>query len=317
MHKHRIILKNFDLEDGKISISKLKELLEKITALAEGAVLNLIEGRSKPRQGQNPKWLRDILDFQLTGISSGSTILNLEAPEIAKIYKNRQHGIFDEPEFETLFTGSAFDLACFTYRKAVESSETSVFIDKYLLQKITAFNNVLDSEFSEIILASQQKGKISYVGIQRKELAEISIIEHNTLESVKTSITGLLDVLRHNKEQMEIVTDEDKRIRAFAGDNFNIRNLKNFFGEKVKVTGLAHFKTDSNLKYIEILDIQPAVNSEGTIEELTLPIFDDLNLKRLAKEQSWHGFDEKKFREMIQELAIEESPEDLLELLKS
>jgi len=49
MHKHRIKIKNFDLENGKISFSKLAELQETLTALAEGAVLNLIEGRSKQR----------------------------------------------------------------------------------------------------------------------------------------------------------------------------------------------------------------------------------------------------------------------------
>ena len=61
MHKHRIILKNFDLENGKISFSKLSELQDKLTALAEGAVLNLIEGRSKPGRGQKPKWLHLVL----------------------------------------------------------------------------------------------------------------------------------------------------------------------------------------------------------------------------------------------------------------
>jgi hypothetical protein len=47
MYKHRIILKNFDLEAGSISFSKLRELQDRLASLAEGAVLSLVEGRSK------------------------------------------------------------------------------------------------------------------------------------------------------------------------------------------------------------------------------------------------------------------------------
>lgn len=52
------------------------------------------------------------------------------------------------------------------------------------------------------------------------------------------------------------------------------------------------------------------------LEELTLPIVEDLDLKRLAKEQDWQGFDEQKFKKTIKELDVEESPEELLPLLK-
>ena len=49
---------------------------------------------------------------------------------------------------------------------------------------------------------------------------------------------------------------------------------------------------------------------------MALPIFEDIDLKRLANEQEWQGFDEEKFKQSIKELKVEESPEELLELLK-
>lgn len=316
MHTHRIILKNFDLEDGKISFSKLAELQDRLTALAEGAVLNLIEGRSKPGRGKKPKWLKEVIDFQITGLHSGSTILEIEAPEISKVYRGKQFGIFDEPEADTLLNGSAFGLASYVYDKAISQPESSGLLDKYLLQKITAFNKILDNDESEVNLISNGQSEVRSVSIKRKSLEKISITEQKTRESVKTSITGMLDVMRHKKEQMEIVTTGDQRIRAYPGSNLNIKTLKDFFGEKVKITGLAHFKTDGNLKYIEILDIQIAEGESESIEELTLPIFEDIDLKRLAKEQDWQGFKESKFRQAIKEMKVEESPEELLELLK-
>ncbi|MDR9416565.1 MAG: hypothetical protein RI564_09785 [Gracilimonas sp.] len=316
MHKHRIILKNFNLENGKISFSKLAELQDRLTALAEGAVLNLIEGRSKPGRGQKPKWLKEVIDFQITGLNPGSTILEIEAPEISQVYQGKQFGIFDEADAEKLLNESAFGLSSYVYDKAIRQPESSGMLDKYLLQKVTAFNKILDNDNSEINLISNGKSKVKSVSIKKKTLEKVSITEQKTRESVKTPIIGTLDVMRHKKEQMEIVTTKDQRIRAFPGNNLNIKNLKNFFGEKVKITGLAHFKTDGNLKYIEILDIQTAKGDAESIEELTLPIFEDIDLKRLAKEQEWQGFNEGKFKQSIKDMKVEESPEELLELLK-
>lgn len=316
MHKHRIILKNFDLEDGKISFSKLHEIQEKLTALAEGAVLNLVKGRSKPGRGQKPKWLRKVLDFQIAGLHSGSTILDIEAPEIADVYRTKQYGIFEDPESENLFHESAFGLAGYMVDKAITQPESSGLLDKYLLQKITAFDKILDNDQSEINLISNGRSSVKTVIIQKKSLNKISVTEQKTRESVKTPITGTLDVMRHKKEQMEIVTTGGQRIRAYPGNNLNIKSLKNFFGEKVKIIGLAHFQTNGNLKYVEILDIQRANKDEQSVEELTLPIFEDIDLKRLAREQEWQGFNEGMFRETIKEMEIEETPEELLELLR-
>jgi hypothetical protein len=206
MHKHQIILKNFDLENGKISFSKLHELQEKLMALAEGAVLNLIEGRSKPGRGQKSRWLRDVLDFQFTGLHSGSTILDIEAPEISAVYQGKQFGIFDEPEAEKLLHESAFGLASYVYDKAINQPESSGMLDKYLLRKITAFDKILDNDQSMIGFISNGQSQIKSVYIEKRTLQQISITEQKTRDSVKTAVTGTLDVMRHKKEQMEIVT---------------------------------------------------------------------------------------------------------------
>jgi len=165
-------------------------------------------------------------------------------------------------------------------------------------------------------LISGGQSKIKSVAIKKNNLDKVSVTEQKTSESVKTAVMGTIDVMRHKKEQMEIITDGDKRIRAFPGHNLKIKNLKSYFGEKVKVAGLAHFKTDGHLKYIEILDIQTAGAEDRVAEEFTLPIFENIDLKRLAKEQDWQGFDEGKFKKTIKEMKVEETPEKLLELLK-
>jgi hypothetical protein len=242
--------------------------------------------------------------------------LDIEAPEISQVYRGKQFGFFDEPKAEKLLNESAFGLASYIYDKAIRQPESSRMLDKYLLQKITEFDKILDKGNSEIELISNSHSQVQSVSIKKESLEKVQVTEQKTRESVKTAITGILDVMRHKKEQMEIVTTGDRRIRSFPGKNMDIINLKTFFGENVKITGLAHFKTDGSLKFIEIIDIQTAGAEEQTIEELTLPIFEDIDLKRLAKHQEWQGFNEGKFKREINDLNIEESVEDMLDALK-
>jgi hypothetical protein len=316
MHHHQIILKHFNLEEGKISFSKLHQLQEKLTSLAEGVVLNLIEGYSKPGRGQKPKWLREILDFQLTALNAGSTILGVDAPGIKEIYPNKQFGIFEGEATEELLEESAFGLCGIAMEQALSEPDQSPLLDRYILHKIQSFNEVLDSEEASLSLISNGTSKARDVSITRSSLKQVAIAEQKIPDSVKTSLTGILDVMRHQKKQMEIITSSGQRVRVVPGNNVSIKKVSHYFGDRVQITGMAHFKTDRNLKHVEILDIQPAGESEKDIEEFTLPIFEDLDLKRLAKEQEYKGFDEKKFKQRIHDLNLEESPEELLALLK-
>ena len=61
-----------------------------------------------------------------------------------------------------------------------------------------------------------------------------------------------------------------------------------------------------NLKFMEILDIKKAGTTDKAVEELTLPVFEDLDLKRLAREQSWQGINERAFKRIIKGLKVKE-----------
>lgn len=86
---------------------------------------------------------------------------------------------------------------------------------------------------------------------------------------------------------------------------------------------LKHFDlAEGKISFSKLRELQDklttlAESAEETAEELTLPVFEDLDLKRLAREQSWQGINERAFKRTIQDLEVEESPEELLTLLKS
>ena len=51
---------NFTPKDGTISFFTIVELSEKLTALAESAVLSLVEGNSRPGQWKRPEGLKEV-----------------------------------------------------------------------------------------------------------------------------------------------------------------------------------------------------------------------------------------------------------------
>ena len=60
MHHHRILLKKITRKDVIISFTVISELSVKLTALAESAVLSLVEGNSRPGQGKRSEGLKEV-----------------------------------------------------------------------------------------------------------------------------------------------------------------------------------------------------------------------------------------------------------------
>ena len=64
---------------GEISASRLQRVIDALLRTAEAATRLLITGRGAGR-GTKPSWLRASVDFMITGIESGSTVLDIAAP---------------------------------------------------------------------------------------------------------------------------------------------------------------------------------------------------------------------------------------------
>ena len=306
--KHIIKLKGYQTENGKIPFSLLKGLGEQLTRLAESTLLSYVEGSSKVKRGKAPEWLSNAIEFNLTGIREGSTVLDIEAPILSESMGNVQLPIFQDFESAKLKETSALDLSFFAYEQALKNKEDSFLLDKNLLKEITKLNKVLQSDEAEIIFES----KGTKLAITKTTLSEIKILEEKTPTSIKTKITGKLDVLQHSKSQLELVTD-GKKIRAKLSDKLNFDDVFELFGGDVSISGMANFNPAGKITSFEIQAIKKAESEDDYFRTIPQPIFKEFDLQRIVEAKEYRGSDLDK---VIGKWPGEESTVELLELLK-
>lgn len=306
--KHTIKLKGYQAEDGKISFKLLKDLGEQLTRLAASTLLSYVEGSSKVKRGKSPTWLTNSIDFNLTGVGEGSTVLEIEAPILSESLAEVQLPIFQEIDSSKLKETSALDLSFFAYEQALNNKEESYLLDKNLLREIMQFKKVLQSDGAEIIFESNQtKFKIT-----NNILSEIKVLEDRTPPNRKAKVIGKLDVLQHSLSQLELVTD-GKKMRAKLSDKLNFDDVLELFGEDVILSGVANFNPAGKINSFEIQSIKKASSEDDYFRNIPQPIFKEFDLQRVVEAKRYKGTN---IEELIGKWPGDESTEELLALLK-
>lgn len=308
--KHTINLKGFNLENGKISFSLLEKLSNHIISLAESTMLSFIEGKSFKKRGKLPDWLMKSLDFQLTGIKEGSTILDIEAPQLSETLDAIPQVLFEDIKPDEIINNSALGFSMYAYEQVINEKYDSYLLDKNLLKEMSNFNKFLIGNDSQIIITNQNNKKSST--ISKEYLEKIKNVEINTPEPVRARITGKLDVIKHSNEQLELLV-QNKRIRAYLSENVVLNGIVKFFGKEITVVGLVNYKPSSEAKSIEIHSFEKSTDGDSFFKTIPETIKEEIDLKQLASKQSYEGTE---LNEILGKWPGEESIQELLESIK-
>lgn len=304
--QHKIRLKGYKTENGKIPFSLLKDITLQVTRIAESTLLSYVEGNSTIKRGKTPVWLSNSLDFKLTGIKKGSTVLQVEAPTLNESIGQFQLPLFQDFNSNELENKTALDLSFYAYKQATSENNSSHLLDKNLLNELSKLSKILDSDKAELIFET----KDDTITVNKRELNEIQILEQKAPESLKTQIKGKLDALSHSKSQLELITD-GKKIRAQLSTNLNFDDIFEYFGEDVVITGMAHFTPNGTIKSFEILKIRISNPSDSYFEKIPTPIFPEFQISEIEKSK----YNGSKLSKLFGKWPGDESTDDLLELL--
>lgn len=311
---HTIRFAGFDMEEGKIPFSLLLEFGEQLKKIAEGSLRLFVEGKSFAKKGRLPDWLAESINFSFAGLKPGSTILEIEAPLLKETLHHIQLPIYYDVEAKEIMENTALSLAMTGYQKAFQDSVSTNLLDKHLLKEMLVFKKLLNKENSSIEFST--KNRNFQVQLTRENFSKIQKLEENTPPPVKMRITGKLDVMKHTTAQLEIVTEKG-RIRALLNQEITFEKVKPFFGEKVSITGEVNFNPARGISSVELLSIQKAEEREYFFSQVSnFIITDKTDLKQLIVDQSYKGANKTRLESLIDELHIEESSDDLLNMLK-
>lgn len=281
---HTLELRGYETINGKIPFSFLKEFIEQLTSLAESTLLSYIEGNSKIKKGKTPNWLTKSVDFHLTRIREGSTILDITAPILNKSTEEIHIPILQDFNTNKLEEISALDLSFFAYEQALNNQKESNLLDKNLLKEITKFSKILYTDNSAIIFISNgEKFEIT-----KDILSEIKNLEENTPPSIKAKITGKLDVLQHAKSQLKIIT-KGKEIRAKLSEKIPFNDVFKLLDEDVSMSGIANFNPAGEVISFKITAIKKAGIEDDYFRTTPPVIFKEFDLNRIIKKSNYKG----------------------------
>ncbi|MCR9099849.1 MAG: hypothetical protein NXI25_07845 [bacterium] len=306
--KHSLTLKGFELENGKISFRLLAGLSEQLTRLAKATLLSYVEGSSKIKKGKAPDWLLRSVDFSLTSIRAGSTVLSMEAPVLSDCIGDIQLPVFQDFDANRLKRDSALDLSFFAYEQALNEPEASHLLDKNLLREILKLKSVLGKEKTALIYQSGARS----IEVSHQTLSTIQVVEEKTPASVHSKVLGKLDVLQHSNARLEIITG-DKKIRAKLTDQLSFNDVFPLFGKDIVAKGIFNFNPAGNISLFEIDELSLATESDAFFKQAPQPIFQEFDLERIAAKASYTGT---ALHTLLGHWPGDETTDDLLQMLK-
>ena len=281
MIKHQISLRGPATKGKRISALLLKKLLEVVTEGAKGALRLRVEGRSTAR-GSEPAWLVKAADFEITGLSPGSTVIEIEAPTLFEAVPDKfaQQNIFSSVETET----SAFAAFEKSFQDAIEGKEDSDLFDEALLQDFLKLGDLFDAGIEQLEFSNGSAKKPPLL-VMPKHLEEVKKLKRQTPPSQAVRIAGKINTIRESDKMFELVVPSGT-VKGIAPNNFNSDDLREFFGKDVTLVGKVVFRPSGSVLRVETTKIELAHGDVSLWNKLPSPRRHTVNARDLRRPQT-------------------------------
>ncbi|MCX6584248.1 MAG: hypothetical protein NT166_29080 [Candidatus Aminicenantes bacterium] len=251
---------------GSISISVLKEIMDALLDSSDRILRLLVEGDSTIR-GNKPDWLKKSLDFIITGLQPGSTILAIDAPVLNEVIPRRfdQKEIWDDwiEQDETALT-----LLSKSISDAVAENTESDFLDAGVLNALLSFRPITKNYAKELRISSNTNRSDTF-RISNEEIDKIKKIKIETPTSHTIVISGLFNLIEHSNRRFQLKLEDGKSIDGTMDLSLvDIENMRELWGKKVTIKGKALYRPSGKLRSIEAQLVKPFEPGEEILQRV-------------------------------------------------
>ncbi len=263
---YQLRVKGLNTPHGTISVRTLTELFSQITTCAERSLRLAIEGQSvKP--GPPPAWIETSTDLTFTGLESGSTVLNFEAPilgdTIADLLGQQDLWISPPKPDDT-----AFSIISKSVRDTTAENLESDYYDAGVLNSLLALKQFLGPKKHVIELHSPQRTKEDFV-LSMSVIEKVERLKVKTPEPQAFIVSGQLDQIGHSKKKFELVLKDGQHIPGRIEEEFMlVEDLRKLWGSKVSVKGMVYFKPSGKIRLLEAHVLKPMEAGEEIFEKV-------------------------------------------------
>jgi hypothetical protein len=265
---YNLNIQGLKTKKGTISISALKEIMEALLKGSDKVLRLLIEGRSVIG-GKNPEWLKKSLDFTISGIKAGSTIIELEAPLLKKTIPEQltQKKLWDDIE-SIKPDDTAVSLLSRSFADASAENMESNYFDVGVLDALLSFNPIIKKYAKELIITSNKRAKDNF-RISSEQIEKIKKIKIETPKPQTIVISGFFNLIEHSNQRFQLIVEEDKKIDGIMDPSFvNIENMRELWGKRVTIKGKANYKPSGKIRNIEAQLIRPFESGDEILQKI-------------------------------------------------
>lgn len=236
-----------DKEHGLLEFDRLNLLTKSTKDIATKALMLRLRGFSDI----NPdKGLKKALAMRLQSIAVGGnngTALTIDCTHFSETIRGLQLEMFKPKEDVLQLTPMALVIGSFQAALGEEGEDADV--DKPLLKSLMGFKRNFLSDNEVFYLAN--RGTIAEVRLTKQDFQKIGQLEDSIPEPKKVIVNGQLDEMKISKGKLGLQTEQGL-VNVFANEASIIERIVRFMGKEVTISGMAHYKPNGQLSFIEI-----------------------------------------------------------------
>ena len=261
--------------NGQIKVTTLRRVMDALLATAERATRLFATGVGVGK-GARPQWLSSAIDFTITGLESGSTTIQLEAPKLGDTAREQ----FAQEDL---------------WRKQPSIDETALDLVAQSVNETQLDNPVGDYFDSSVLEAILKFGKAAGVAGVRYELVPQGAahghfaLDDNACAGVKDRlsdiprafiVSGRLDEIKHGNGRFRLVVGQGSALLGRVDPtSLDVEALRPLWGKHATVEGIVHFKVNGQPRLIEARRISGHQGGDNVFEEVpTVDVSDSRGL---------------------------------------
>lgn len=240
-----------DADNGLLEFDRLNLLTKSTKDIATKALMLRLRGFSDIPPEKN---LKKALAMRLQSISGGSqdgTALTIDCDHFSETIQGLQLEVFKPREEILQFTPMA--LVIHSFQAALNDNSGDTDLDKPLLKALMNFKKNFNSNNEVFYFAN--RGSTAEVRLTKDDFQKIGLLEDSIPEASKVTVNGQLDEMKVSKGKLGLQTEQGF-VNVLAKDRSIIENILQFMGKEVTIFGMAHYKPNGQLNFVEIQDFK-------------------------------------------------------------
>lgn len=236
-----------DIDNGLIEFDRLNILTKSTKEIAIKALMLRLRGFSEITPDKNLKKALNLNLQSIQGSVEEGTSLTIDCNHFSETIKGLQLEMFKPKEEVLELTPMA--LVIQSFQSALSEDTESADLDKPLIKSLMKFKRNFISDNEIFCLAN--RGSIAEVKITKNDFQKIGLLEESIPEPGKVIINGQLDEMKVSKGKLGLQTEQGFVV-VNNKDSSIIPQLVEFMGKDITIAGLAHYKPNGQLSFVEI-----------------------------------------------------------------